>query len=612
MPGLFGTAQCTQRPDDFKSLFGRASDRGSRPFEFESLVDPEHHWALGRVHLGVLQPEQQLDSRDEVHVLFHGDLYNRDEIERLVGATASERASKSSGLVAGLYEQLGLNFASRLDGAYCAAVVDRSRHRVVLVTDAIASYPVYWATTSDGLVFASELRHLLRHPGVRRELNPAAVADYLTFGFPLGVKTLAAGVDLIPPGSTLVFDWETGNVTISRFVNIVDAFQPWTGGRTDYLEALVDAFRRSVGRALSGDHSFGLSLSGGLDSRAILGAADGRAHSIATYTLGVKGCADEVIANQLATIAGTRHTFFELDDRYLQAFLENLERMVELTDGMYMSHGLTELLALGFLASADFSVLLRGHGGELAKTSLAWPLHTDERVEAFTSSQELVPYLLARANYISRHVDPGELFTDSWCGHIRNGAHTSLEHSVAGVSLSPADLCSYLYLTEHHRRTTTASLEIFRQAVEVRLPFVDPVFLHVLFRGAPSWRQDTSIHQTLTRTGNAALLRIRNSNTGAPANAGPLAEWVLDKFNSLFKRLNVYGYRHYHNFHAWMRQQLLATVDAVLLSPESLDRGILRETGVRRLLDDTRQNRADHSYLLQTLLILELWQRQNL
>src|SRR6266436_7277423 len=108
-------------------------------------------------------------------------------------------------------------------------------------------------------------------------------------------------------------------------------------------------------------------------------------------------------------VARTRHAFFQLDDRYLQAFLANLERMVELTDGMYMSHGLTEMLALGFLASADFSVLLRGHGGELAKISLAWPLHTDERVEGFASSQELVPYLLARANYISRHVDLGAL-----------------------------------------------------------------------------------------------------------------------------------------------------------------------------------------------------------
>jgi asparagine synthase (glutamine-hydrolysing) len=108
------------------------------------------------------------------------------------------------------------------------------------------------------------------------------------------------------------------------------------------------------------------------------------------------------------------------------------------------------------------------------------------------------------------------------------------------------------------------------------------------------------------------MLRVRNSNTGAPANAGPLAEYALDKVNSLFKRLNVPGYRHYHNFAAWMRAQLLSSVETVLLSRTSLDRGVLREAGLRRLLDETRQNQRDHSYLLQVLLILELWQQDNL
>ena len=191
-------------------------------------------------------------------------------------------------------------------------------------------------------------------------------------------------------------------------------------------------------------------------------------------------------------------------------------------------------------------------------------------------------------------------------------ARRSLEEAVADVPLGPADACSYLYLTQHHRRCTVASLELFRQAVEVRLPFVDPEFLGVLLRGAPEWRAGTAIHREVTRAGDAALLGVRNSNTGAPADAGPLAERALDKVNSLFRRLNVRGYRHYHNFQSWMREQLLSSVETVLLAPASLDRGILREAGLRRLLDDTRDNRADHSYLLQVLLILELWQQENL
>lgn len=610
-PGLFGVVS-RRRREDINTVVGQVCRRGESRLNCESLVDPTGQWAIGRVHLGVLQPEQQLHDTDTTHVLFHGDLYNTDEIERLVGATAPTTASRASWLIAALYEQMGPRFASRLDGAYGLALLDTTRRQLIVATDAIGSYPLYWATTDDGLAFGSELGAVLRDRQVQKQLDPAAVADYLAFGFPLGVKTLAAGAELVPPGSIATYDWNNGARSVSRYTHIAEAFQPWDGDRADYLDALVDGFRRSMTRALSGDVSFGLSLSGGLDSRALLSAVDGHAPAVDTYTLGVKGCADEVIARNLAHIAGVRHTFFELDDRYLQAFLPNLERLVELTDGMYLSHGLTEMLALGFLSSTRFSVLLRGHGGELAKTDLAWPLHTDDQVAGFTSRSELVPYLLARANYISPHLDLAALFTDAWHALVQGRAAESLEHSIAGVALAPSELCSYLYLTEHHRRVTTASLAVFRQAVEVRLPFVDPVFLRVLFRGPAAWRRDTSIHRTVMESCNAALLRVRNSNTGARVDAAPLTELVLDKFNSLLKRLNVPGYRHYHNFQAWMRTQLLSSVDAVLLSPESLDRGILREEGVRRLLDDTRQQRADHSYLLQTLLILELWQRQNL
>ena len=610
MPGLFGIT-ASNRTDTLATAFNGVFTPATDGFQSESLIDLQGQWAIGRTHLGVLQSSPQLQPSEKVQVLFHGDLHNAADIAaRLQIPAAGTR--RDSSLVGALYRQFGVDFARHLEGAYCAAIVDSEQHRVVLASDAVASYPLYWTTVDGALVFASELRALLRHGSVRRRLDPRAVADYIAFGFPFGTKTLAAGVQLLPAGSTLVYDWDSGATSIARIWDMAEAFQPWEGTESDYTDAVVDAFGRSVGRSLAGDHPFGLSLSGGLDSRAILSAVNGARGVLATYTLGVKGCADEVIAERLSRIAGTHHRFFELDNKYLRDFLPNLERMVSLTDGMYLSHGLTEMLALRFLSSADFSVLVRGHGGELAKAKLAWPLHTDEQVYAFASSRELIPYLLQRANYISPGLQPQHLFTDQWAAQIAGGAQASMEESLAGVPLVPADLCSYLYLMEHHRRFTTASLELFRQVVEIRLPFIDLAFMRVLFKGRSQWRDDTRLHRALTSAGSPKLLRVRNSNTGAPGNAGPLLEFGFDKMNTVFKRLNVPGYRHYHNFQAWMQQQLFASVETVLLSPESLDRGILRESGLRQLVDDTRTGRADHGYLLQVLLILELWQRENL
>jgi asparagine synthase (glutamine-hydrolysing) len=605
---VFGIVRSKPSGNLARDLDTLTSNRGR--FSTESLIDRDGHWAIARAHLGILQPDDQLHSEASVHALFHGDLYNEADLESLVGGKPRPAgANRAAWLTAALYERFGTGFPRHLDGAYCVAVVDPARHRVMLATDTLGSYPVYWTRTDAGLVFGSELRAVLPLVG-RRPLNAAAVADYLTFGFPLGVKTLAQGVDLVPPGSAVVFDWKRRSVEVQRWADSSEAFGEWSGSESDYVDAVQQAFVDAVNRALSGAHRFALSLSGGLDSRAILSAVNGASTSLRTCTLGVRGCADEAIARQLAGVAGTQHTFFEVGDKYLDGFLLNLRRMTVLTDGMYLSHGLTEMPALQFLQRAGIEVLLRGHGGELAKMRRAWPLHTDPTIDGFTHSAQLIDYLFDRANYISRRVDWRDLFTEPWLDELRGRARASLEESVRGISLRPSDLCSYLYLGEHHRRFTVSSLEIFRQTVEVRLPFVDPVFLRVLLQGQPRWRQGTRLHQAVIRTGQPALLRIRDSNTGAPVDAGPLTGAVLDKLNSLLRRLNVPGCRHYHNLEQWMREQLLTSVQTVLLDRVSLERGMLREHGLRHLLGDMQRGGTDQSHLLQVLLILELWQRE--
>ncbi len=425
-----------------------------------------------------------------------------------------------------------------------------------------------------------------------------------------GNKTLAAGVQLLPPGSTLTYSWNDGRCVVDRYFHVADLFTTWTGSHQAYLGELTDAFQSAVTRALSGDHRFGLSLSGGLDSRAVLAMAnDG---DLSTFTLGAKGCADEVIAVEIARISGVRNTFSELNGTYLTNFQSNFERMVSLTDGMYLSHGLTEMLALDAVRAAGCNVLLRGHGGELAKASLAWPFQTDAQIYAMRDKSQLIAYLLQRASYVSRDVTLSDLLMPHWYEPVAAQPRRSLEESLDQVDLSPPDLCTYLYLVEQHRRFTVPSLELFRHAVEVRVPFTDTDFLAALFRAPARWRDNSDIHQAIIRDGNPRLLRVRNSNTGAPAGAGPTAEAIYDKLNTVLKRLNVYGYRHYHSFDQWMRRSLLESVEAVLLDERTLSRGVFREDAVKRLVSETREGRADRAYLLEVLLVIELWQRENL
>jgi asparagine synthase (glutamine-hydrolysing) len=286
--------------------------------------------------------------------------------------------------------------------------------------------------------------------------------------------------------------------------------------------------------------------------------------------------------------------------------------MVSLTDGMYISHGFTETLALQAFEQSNFSVLLRGHAGELAKTSTAWPLHTDARINAMSSPREFVPYMQAR---LDSHYHGGSLkgvVRGPGAEIFANGrARHTLEGAVADVPLAPADLCSYLYLHEYHRRVTIPSLEIFRQVVDVRLPLADIDFLQAVLQGRRAWREGTDIHRALIASNSRRFLGVRNPNTGARAGAGPREEWVFDKLNSVLRRLNVYGYRHYHSFDGWMRQAFLESVEQVLLGPERAS-GYLDPASLTRLIDEAKQGVRDHDHVLQVLTTVELWQQENL
>ena len=158
-----------------------------------------------------------------------------------------------------------------------------------------------------------------------------------------------------------------------------------------------------------------------------------------------------MIGYQLARMAHSRHRFVALEEGALANLLPMTERMVSLTDGMYTSDGFTEVLALQAFEQSDFSVLLRGHLGELAKASTAYPFHTDSQVNAMSSREGLVPYLVARLESINHGSSARELFTDEWQeAYDEDAARRSVDTALDGVDLTPPDLCTYLYLHEYH------------------------------------------------------------------------------------------------------------------------------------------------------------------
>src|SRR5689334_23360794 len=139
----------------------------------------------------------------DVVAVFNGEIYN---FEALRGElTAHEvRGTGDTPILPHLYEESGPHFGERMHGMFALALWDAPRGRLVLARDRLGKKPLLYTRLSDGtLAFASELKALLRLPGVPREVDLEAIDAYLGLQYVPGDRTALRGIRKVPPGHVL-------------------------------------------------------------------------------------------------------------------------------------------------------------------------------------------------------------------------------------------------------------------------------------------------------------------------------------------------------------------------------------------------------------------------
>src|SRR5262249_7708276 len=183
------------------------------------------------------------------------------------------------------------------------------------------------------LVFASEIKALLVDAELSRRANPRGIAQFFTFGQLLGEDTLLEEVRLLPAAGWLTYSVDDERVSLERY------WKPEARSNTQTEKALLDeideAFQRSVDRRTRGSEWLGLSLSGGLDARTILGVLDPQ-RPVTTVCLGMEGSLDHRCAEEMARLANRPHRRHVLNTHFLANFEEHLRRDVYLTEGQIL------------------------------------------------------------------------------------------------------------------------------------------------------------------------------------------------------------------------------------------------------------------------------------
>ena len=495
----------------------------------------------------------------------------------------------------------GRQFLARLNGEFAAVIWDAAARELHVVTDRFGLRCLYIAQTRDAFVVASEIKAILTVPGVDDALSETGAAQYFAFGHFYNDDTLLRGVRAVPAATCGTFRLDGRIYEESRYWEL----RPGAvrGSPAELARTFEDRFVTAVARRARSGERLGLSLSGGLDARTILGVMP-RGVQLQTVSLGIDGSLDHRSASAMAALSGVPHRQYLLNGGFLSAFESHLREMVQLTDGHYLDQGIV-MPSMPLYRELGIDYLMRGHGGELVHMTKAYAFSLDDEALRATDAQ-LDDWLFSHLTGYMLGGVPDDLFTLD----LREIARASLERALARCpgGARPVDRVWQLFLNERIHRETALSMHKFDCFATIRQPYLDADVIDVIFSLPADRKLGDELQTELLRRRRPAFLKVTNANTGTRLGAGSLETTIAKLRLKVGAKLGLKGYQPYERLGLWLRRELRSLIESTLRKDELLDSGLVRADAVRRVVTEHMESRANHTFLLMSLLIFTLGQ----
>ena len=227
-----------------------------------------------------------------VGVIFNGEIYNHLELRATLvakGHVFHTDHSDTEVLIHG-YEEWGADLPLRLNGMFAFAVYDAARKQLFFARDRFGKKPLYYSYRSGLFCFASELKGVLRHSGVKADISKRSLQKFFAYGFIPAPHSLYQNIYKLPGGHRMIYDLNSETVRVEKYweftIQPMDEIprQP----EVVWGEELVHLLSQAVKRRLMSDVPLGIFLSDGIDSSAILAfaAAQMPPEKIQTFSIG--------------------------------------------------------------------------------------------------------------------------------------------------------------------------------------------------------------------------------------------------------------------------------------------------------------------------------------
>ena len=547
-----------------------------------------------------------------VTVVFNGEIYNFRELQQELEASGHHfKTHSDTEAIVHAYEEYGSACVERFRGMFAFAVWDARARKLFIARDRVGKKPLYYTLTRQGtLIFGSELKSLLEHPEVRREINPPALDAYLAFGYVPDPLSIFRGIHKLPPGHHLSF--VDGHVTLRQYWDF-----PYETGEVrreeEYLEELRIRLEEAVKARLIADVPLGAFLSGGVDSSTVVGLMSRFiTQPVKTFSIGFhEDSYNELKYARLAAkhFGTDHHEFIVTPD-----ICHIVDELAWHFDEPFADSSAIPTYMVSKLAREHVTVILSGDGGDELFAGYTRYI-IDRRRSGFARlprflrhgvmqpASRHLPHGLWGRNYLHNiALDPLEryqdsvsiftglnkqsLYTNEFCRQLRNGGDgaPSISKYAARVRTGePLDALLYFdskmylpgdILTKVDRMSMAVSLE-------ARVPLLDHHLIEFVTRIPASMKMKGLETKHIFKRAVGDLVPAEILHRSKQGFGVPIQEWI--------------------------NKQLRRRIRETLTEPRARQRGYIEPRYVDLLLDEHERNRRDHSSQLWALFMLELW-----
>ncbi len=341
---------------------------------------------LGHRRLSIIDiagsPQPMHAQDDRAVLVFNGEIYNFRELRsELKALGATFRTDGDSEVILAAWQQWGVDCLSRLHGMFAFAIYDNVQRTLFLARDRLGVKPMFMAQVSDGsLLFGSELKALMAHPLLRREADPLAIEDYLTWGYVPDNRSMLKGVEKLPAGSYLLLKHGAPMPKPVQWWDV--SFEKRRTEKAADLEAeFLHLMRQAVTSRMVADVPLGAFLSGGVDSSSVVALmAEASGAPVKTCSIGfdVAALDESDYARQIAERFETDHFSRTVspDD------FEQIDHLAWMFDEPFADASALGTWRVSQLARETVTVALSGDGADEALAGYRRHvfLHNEDRV----------------------------------------------------------------------------------------------------------------------------------------------------------------------------------------------------------------------------------------